>query len=266
MSKRVASLVGSALRLDTLREDGRAELVDILESLPGRKCLVLESHIGGLLNHIIPEGSKVLKEKGVTYFRELRGELGEFLDQNGRPNEPDHILYLVRASIPYMKIIANQINFRAKAGVRIDFRYKVFFVPHRSLICEQVLREEGVLRKVDIGDFPLDLVPLDRDILSLEMDSLFRQVHLEGEASGLSLVGRSINKLQMVYGVIPNVKAKGSAAAAALQRSMRLRREEHGALEGGYAGGQRGERGMDVNDNMPREVPSQIDTLVLLDR
>lgn len=59
MSKRVASLSGAALPLEALREEGRAELVDLLESLPGNKCLVLESHIGGLLNHVIPEGSKV---------------------------------------------------------------------------------------------------------------------------------------------------------------------------------------------------------------
>lgn len=59
MSKRVASLTGAALRLEALREEGRAELVDLLESLPGNKCLVLESHIGRLLNHVIPEGSKV---------------------------------------------------------------------------------------------------------------------------------------------------------------------------------------------------------------
>lgn len=61
MSKRVASLSGAALRLEALREEGRAELVDLLESLPGNKCLVLESNIGGLLNHVIPEGSKVIR-------------------------------------------------------------------------------------------------------------------------------------------------------------------------------------------------------------
>lgn len=59
MAKRVASLSGAALRVEALREEGRAELVDLLESLPGSKCLVLEGHIGGLLNHVIPEGSKV---------------------------------------------------------------------------------------------------------------------------------------------------------------------------------------------------------------
>ncbi|CAN0563735.1 unnamed protein product, partial [Ectocarpus sp. 12 AP-2014] len=49
----------------------------------------------------------------------------------------------------------------------------VYFVPHRTLICEQVLQEERVLRRVDVGDYPLDLVPLEKDVLSLELDGLF---------------------------------------------------------------------------------------------
>eukprot|EP00904_Undaria_pinnatifida_P008208 jgi/Undpi1/4517/HiC_scaffold_18.g07871.m1 len=261
MSKRVASLSGAALRLESLREEGRAELVDLLESLPGTKCLVLESHIGGLLNHVIAEGSKastyrrilavrLLRDKGVTVFRELRGELGEFHDRSGAVSEPDHIVYLVRASIPNMKMIADQINARTRAGAAFDARYKVYFVPHRTLICEQVLREERVLRKVDVGDYPLDLVPLEKDVLSLELDGLFRRVHLDGDTSGLSVVARSVQKLQAVFGTIPNVKAKGAAAVACLHRAMRMRREEAG--EGGGDGGMAGAPG--------------IDTLVLLDR
>lgn len=52
----------------------------------------------------------------------------------------------------------------------------MYFVPHRTLICEQLLQEERVLRKVDVGEYPLDLVPLEKDVLSLELDGLFRQV------------------------------------------------------------------------------------------
>ncbi|CAN0491921.1 unnamed protein product, partial [Phaeothamnion confervicola] len=70
------------------------------------------------------------------------------------PNEPDHIIYLVRPSVPQMKLIASQIAARTRAGAPFDFRYKVYFVPHRTFICEQVLREEGVLRKIDVAEFP----------------------------------------------------------------------------------------------------------------
>ena len=38
---------------------------------------------------------QLLREKGVTVFRELRGELGDFHDRTGAVSEPDHIVYLV---------------------------------------------------------------------------------------------------------------------------------------------------------------------------
>lgn len=49
---------------------------------------------------------------------------------------------------------------------------------YRSTCCRvlQILQEERVLRKVDVGEYPLDLVPLDKDVLSLELDGLFRRV------------------------------------------------------------------------------------------
>lgn len=51
----------------------------------------------------------------------------------------------------------------------------VAFIVHYRLDT-QVLREERVLRKVDIGEYPLDLVPLEKDVLSLELDGLFARV------------------------------------------------------------------------------------------
>ena len=127
-----------ALNLDTIREDGQRELLEIFATLPGRKCLVLDTLLGGRLNHILTDGSKVLKENGVVYFRELRAELGAFPAAEG--GEPDHILYLVRPSIAHMKLIASQIRTRLKHGAPEAFRYSVFFVPNKTLICEQARR------------------------------------------------------------------------------------------------------------------------------
>ena len=49
-------------------------LLEILDTLQGRKCLVLDTQLGGRLNHILADGSRLLKENGVVYFRELRAE------------------------------------------------------------------------------------------------------------------------------------------------------------------------------------------------
>jgi hypothetical protein len=38
----------------------------------------------------------------------------------------------------------------------------------------QVLEDEGVLRWVDVGECQIDLVPFDKDLLSLELDASFK--------------------------------------------------------------------------------------------
>jgi hypothetical protein len=49
------------LNNERIRENGKMELLEILEALRGHKCLVIDLYVGNLLNHIIPEGSKILK-------------------------------------------------------------------------------------------------------------------------------------------------------------------------------------------------------------
>lgn len=111
-----AEYIDNIIRLSAMREDGKSELIDILQSLRGRKCLVLEPQLGGLLNLIIQEGSRILKENGVQYFRELRGELGEFITDSGGRDTPENIVYLVRPNLSLMKVIANQIQTYLKSG------------------------------------------------------------------------------------------------------------------------------------------------------
>lgn len=50
----------------------------------------------------------------------------------------------------------------------------VFFIPQRSVLCERLLKAEGVYGDVVIGDIPVDWVPYDTDVLSLELESAFR--------------------------------------------------------------------------------------------
>ena len=108
--------IDNVIKLSLLREEGKLELIDILQSLRGRKCLVLEPQLGGLLNLIIQEGSKILKENGVQYFRELRGELGDFISDTNSRDTPENIVYLVRPNLPLMKVIAHQIQSYLKSG------------------------------------------------------------------------------------------------------------------------------------------------------
>lgn len=44
--------------------------------------------------------------------------------------------------------------------------------------CERVLEQEGVLGDVSLDELPLDLIPLDKDVLSLELPEFFRCLYL----------------------------------------------------------------------------------------
>jgi hypothetical protein len=130
----IKDTIDDMLLLSALREEGKAELLDILNSMRGSKCLVVDVQLGGLLNQIIVEGSKFLKDNGVDHLRELNSEpLDDFSPaapnsaQDGTAvpvafaaknplDEPDNIIYLVRPQLPMMGLIANQIKLACKEG------------------------------------------------------------------------------------------------------------------------------------------------------
>lgn len=53
--------------------------------------------------------------------------------------------------------------------------FHILFVPRRSMLCEQRLKEQGVLGSfINIDEYILDLIPCDSDLLSMEYESAFR--------------------------------------------------------------------------------------------
>jgi hypothetical protein len=96
MARIAANLDDAAIRLSDLREDGKAELLEILASvsyecsmypcikqvytwqLRGSKCLVLDTQLQILLSHIITDGRKELNVRAVqrnTWFEADRATL-----------------------------------------------------------------------------------------------------------------------------------------------------------------------------------------------
>ena len=213
---------------DIIRTEGSSELVELLSVLRGRKMVVLDSQLGRLLTQVMVEGSKVLKENGVQFIRELNDDLADFMNDSSanssRDNIPDNIVYLVRPDLPSMKMIAKQVHACLRAGIRTQ--YHVYFVPHRTVVCEQMLEDEGVLQHLEIGEFHLGLIPLDADLYSLEMDGAYKQCYVDGDTSLLHAAARALNKIQTLFGVIPNVKSKGTLSRKVIQKLLRLRRED----------------------------------------
>lgn len=113
--------IDDMLLLSALREEGKCELLEILESIRGRKCLVTDVQLGGLLSQIVVEGSRFFSDNDVEHLRELKEEgLGDFFTSTST-EAPDHIVYIVRPHLPLMSLIANQIRNAIKTGKAIDY-------------------------------------------------------------------------------------------------------------------------------------------------
>jgi hypothetical protein len=65
---------------------------------------------------------------------------------------------------------------------------------------------------VDIptSEYHLDLVPFDEDVLSMELNSFYKECCLEGDHTALLYIARALIKLQKLFGIIPTIRGKGA--------------------------------------------------------
>ncbi|KAJ2556358.1 Vacuolar protein-sorting-associated protein 33, partial [Coemansia sp. RSA 1836] len=125
------------LNITQLREILRDELIAILDTIRGSKALVLDKDLSGALSVIVDFG--VLKDHGVEKI---------FLLEEGPldTGPTKGVLYLTLPHIRKMKLIAEQVRAGSQSGGSASSKeYSLQLVPRRTLLCERVLEDEGVL-------------------------------------------------------------------------------------------------------------------------
>ncbi|CAJ0628002.1 1428_t:CDS:10 [Entrophospora sp. SA101] len=228
----------SSLNVTTLRELARKELTTVLDSVRGKKCLVLDPNISAPLN-LIAE-FPLLRDHGV--------ERVHYLQAGPLDTELRSIIYICRPQLHYMKYIAEHIQYHQKELLQNPdnnnssqkYEYNLFFVPRRTMICTRVLEEAG---------YHLDLIPFEDDLLSLELDNTFKELYLDGDYTSIYYAARALMRLQTLFGLFPRVIGKGDCAKHLADMLLRMRREV--AVD-------------DPSCTMP--VSQNVDSLIIIDR
>ncbi|KAI8394045.1 Sec1-like protein [Radiomyces spectabilis] len=167
----------------------------------------------------------------VAKLREVaRKELPEILDKDHGVEKIYHLdsdtldtdcsglIYICRPKLKYMRYIAT-------SGQRVDVW--LFFVPQRTMICERVLEEEGVKGDITIGDYALDWIPYEDDLISMELDpSVWKEIYLDGDLTSIYYSAKALMRLQSIYGLFPKIIGKGDAAKQLADMLLRMRREQ----------------------------------------
>jgi hypothetical protein len=136
--------------------------------------------------------------------------------------EQKQIVYIVRANIPNMYMVAEQI--RSLPPGR-PYEIHLVQVPRRSAYCERVLEEEGVCNDMSFGELDLGFIPVEQDVISMEDPEAFRQTKLMGDKTHLFYVARALMHLQIVTGIIRDIRGMGSDAKMVAEMMIKLRAE-----------------------------------------
>jgi len=214
------ALENAALDLDALRERSRRLLLSALDAVAaagggGGIRLVLDQRLSGPLGLV----ARPLD------FRAHGVDKIYHLESGPPPQGAGPLVYFVRAEFESAQVIAAQLSCAEGSSARATLH----FVPRRSLPCEKLLEEAGVYSRLAVRECHLHLLPLDKDLLSLERPC-FRALYHDGDMSVLHSVASSILELEDLYGPVASLRGKGSCAqqVSRMLKQMRQPRQEVG--------------------------------------
>ncbi|EEB20262.1 vacuolar protein sorting 33A, putative [Pediculus humanus corporis] len=200
-----AHLTTGKINIGQIQELARNKLFTLLDKCDSTKALMWDETLAGPVGLITEY--RLLTEHNVNNMFPLKPN---FIPRINEKN----VIFIVRPSLPLMDIIADYIHGICKEernkSIRKDFY--IFFVPHKSFLCENRLISRGVFGNCTIEEFDIELFPFDNDLLSMENEYAFKELVLENDPTCLYEVAKTLMTIQMEYGIIPQVSGKGHAA------------------------------------------------------
>jgi len=207
-------LADSCLNLMLIRDQTRRWLGKILDEVPGNRACVFDETLFGPLGCVVP--GSLFKDHACDKIDKLREEEIK--------TSYESIIYLVRPLMKNAKLIAKHIK-EHRRNQQIK-KYYLVFIPRRSTLCERVLKTEGVFGEVTIKELPLQIIPLDKDVITQCHQDSFSELYLEEDTTVLIDVATSLLTLQRLFGLAPEVHAKGDMACRVVNIMKRMRREQ----------------------------------------
>ncbi|NWT56941.1 VP33B protein, partial [Erythrocercus mccallii] len=200
-----------------LKRLARDQLVYLLEQLPGKKDLFIEADLMSPLDRIA--NVSILKHDVDKLYK---------VETRPAPGASDQFCFLVRPRVRTMRFIADIVNADKMSGR--TRKYKIIFSPQKFYACEMVLEEEGVFGDVTCDEWSFYLLPLDEDIISMELPEFFRDYFLEGDHRWINPVARALQLLNSLYG--PFGKTYGIGRCAKMSYELWRDLEEESESEG----------------------------------
>lgn len=107
----------------------------------------------------------------------------------------------------------------------VEHEITIVWVPRRTLLSNKILEDAGVLGDVNIQELSILFLPLEKDLLSLELKDGFQDLYLHGDRSPIYLASRALMQIQQRHGLFPRILGKGDNARKLANLLVRARKE-----------------------------------------
>ncbi|KAK0118819.1 hypothetical protein ONS95_007700 [Cadophora gregata] len=200
---------------DQIKDKARKDILYLLEGVRGKKNLVLEKSLAGPIGIFVKFST--LQDYGVDKVF--------FLENGNADVSQRNVVFIARGeSAKHAQSIADHIK-RMQRESQTGHEFSIFWVPRRTLVSEKILEEAGVLGDTSIAEFPLYFLPLEKDLLSLELDDSFADLYLKRDPTPTYLLARALMLIQQKHGLFPRITGKGDNAKKLADLLARMRQE-----------------------------------------
>ncbi|XP_021956279.1 vacuolar protein sorting-associated protein 33B [Folsomia candida] len=199
---------------NVLRSVSKENLSRALRLKRGKKILVIDPKLVPTLDLIA--NYRFLQDHGVEKIVHLSA---------GPPMPSDsvnQVLYFIRADIVCAKIVCDQITNNISRGISLT--YGVVVVPRLLHIITALFESEGIYEHVSFGQYAYEMIPLEDNIFSLEMDDVVPQLWLHQDTSMLASVAKAIFNIRGIYGDFHHVVGIGPYAKSVLKMQTEFER------------------------------------------
>ncbi|KAL8696807.1 MAG: hypothetical protein Q9201_007471, partial [Fulgogasparrea decipioides] len=200
---------------ESVKEELRKDLLNLLEGVRGKKNLVIEKSLAGPIGLFVTFST--LQDYGVDKV---------FFLENGNldTSQKNVVFVAVGERASQCIAIAEQIK-RLQQNSSIEYEFSVIWVPRRTLVSDRILEEAAVLGDISVEELPLHFVPLDQDVLSLGYDDAFGDLYLRKDPTSIFLAAKALMPIQHKYGLFPRIIGKGDNAHRLMELLIRMRSE-----------------------------------------
>lgn len=208
------------VNLQLLQDSECRQLVQLLESIEGSKIVVLDEAMIGPLGLVVKP--KVFSDRNIMLVA---------LKADSRfAREMQNVIYIMRPQVSLMDQLVNHVKNNGQPAGR---QYHIFFVPRRSCLCIKQLEDKEVINAFGrLEELPWNFLPVDADVVSMEMPNAFREVKIDGDTTSLYQAAIGLVQLQRLYGRIPKIYGKGVHAQMVWEHAKQLALNEKSLYNG----------------------------------